>query len=295
MPGVLVGLKDIYYALLGQDDATGTAYGTPTKLVGAIQANINPNASTETLFADDGPMETASTMGQIELELIAADVPLDVQATLLGHTVEGAILKRKSNDVPPWVAIGFRALKSNNKYRYAWLLKGKFSQPEQSHETRGDSISFQTPTLNGVFVKRDYDDQWIIQTDEDMVDYMPAIGQNWFTAVGGVADITAPTVQTSNPVDEATAVVVTVSPAVTFNEALAASKVNSNNVFLLNATDTLIPGTVSLSADRKTITFDPASSLATSTAHRLIITTAITDLAGNHLAAPVVINFTTAA
>lgn len=296
MPGVLVGLKDLYYALLEKDDSTGVAYGTPVRIAGAIQANINPNASIETLFADDGPMETATTMGQIELELVAADVPLDVQAILLGHTVSGAILKRKSNDVPPWVAVGFRALKSNGKYRYTWLLKGKFSQPEQSHETKGDSVNFQTPTLTGNFVKRDFDDEWIHQTDEDLADYVATIGQNWFTAVGGgvAADTTPPTLQTSNPIDNATGVAVTVSPSVTFSEALAASKVNADNVFLLDAGDNLVPGIVSLSADRKTVTFDPTANLTATTSYRLIITTAITDLAGNKLAAPVVINFTTA-
>ncbi len=295
MPGVLVGLKDLYYALLEQDNTSGVAYGTPAKITGAIQANINPNPSMETLFADDGPMETAATMGQIELELVAADIPLDVQATLLGHTLTGAILKRKAGDVPPWVAIGFRALKSNGKYRYTWLLKGKFSQPEQSHETRGDTVNFQTPTITGNFVKRDYDDERIHQTDEDLTDYVTTIGQNWFTAVGGgvAADTVAPTMVSSNPVDNATGVAVTVSPSVTFSEALAASKVNADNVFLLDAGDSPVAGTVSLSTDRKVITFDPTANLTATTVYRLIITSAITDLAGNKLAAPVVINFTT--
>lgn len=190
MPGVLVGLKDLYYALLEEDDSTGVVYGTPVRIVGAIQANINPNPSVETLFADDGPMETAATMGQIELELVAADIPLDVQAVLLGHTMSGAILERKASSSPPWVAIGFRALKSNGKYRYTWLLKGRFNEPEQNHETRGDGVNFQTPTITGHFVKRDFDDAWMVQTDEDLPDYVPSIGQGWFTAVGGVANTT---------------------------------------------------------------------------------------------------------
>lgn len=295
MPGVLVGLKDLYYALLEKDDSTGVAYGTPVRIAGAIQANINPNPSVGTLFADDGPMETAATMGQIELSLVAADIPLDVQAVLLGHTMGGAILKRKASSTPPWVAIGFRSLKSNGKYRYTWLLKGKFSEPEQNHETRGDSVNFQTPTITGNFVKRDFDDEWIHQTDEDLPDYVPSIGQGWFTAVGGdVADTTPPTVQSSNPIDGATGVATSIAPLVTFSEALATSSVNSDTVFLLDANDVYISGTISLSSDRKTVTFTPASSLAATTAYRLILTTGIRDLAGNKLASPYVLNFTTA-
>lgn len=296
MPGVLVGLKDLYYALLEQDDLTGVAYGTPVKIVGAVQANINPNASNETLFYDDGPGETAASMGQIELELVAADVPLDVQAVLLGHTLSGGVLKRKSVDVPPWVAIGFKSLKSNGKYRFVWLLKGKFSQPEQKHETKGDKVNFQTPTIKGSFVKRDYDDEWQHQTDEDLASYLPTLGTNWFTAVGGgvAADTTAPTYSSSVPTDGASSIAVSVSPAVTFSEALALSTIHAGSVFLLNASDANVAGSISISGDRKTITFDPTANLTALTAHRLIFTTTITDLAGNKLAAPYVLNFTTA-
>jgi len=184
MPGVIIGLKDLHYALLQQDDENGVVYSAPVRIAGAVQANINPNASLETLFADDGPMETSASMGKIELELIAADFPLEVQAILLGHTVSGGVLKRKASDVPPWVAIGFKSLKSNGKYRFVWLLKGKFNQPEQNHETKGDTVNFQTPTLNGSFVKRDFDDEWIHQTDEDMTNYVDSIGSGWFDAVG---------------------------------------------------------------------------------------------------------------
>lgn len=179
---VQIGLSDLHYALLTTDSVTGGAtYGEPVRIVGAITANMNPNSSIETLFADDGPMETAASMGQIELETIAADFPLAVQAILLGHTVgTDGVLKRKSADVPPWVAIGFKALKSNGKYRYTWLVKGKYSMPEMGHQTKGDSIEFQTPTMNGSFVKREADDVWIMQADEDDAAFTGAA--NWFTA-----------------------------------------------------------------------------------------------------------------
>jgi len=95
-------------------------------------------------------------------------------------------------------------------------------------------------------------------------------------------------------IDGATGVAVSTALSVTFNEALALSTINAGSVFLLDATDANIAGTINVSADRKTITFTPASNLAATTAYRLIFTTAITDLAGNKLAAPYVLNFTTA-
>lgn len=178
-----IGLRDVHYALLTEDPVEGEpTYETPVRVVGAITANINPNSSSATLFADDGPSDTAATMGEITLELNLADIPLSVQAIWLGHTYEGGILKRKGADTPPWLAIGFRTLKSSGAYRYMWLNKGKFSLPEEEYQTKGDSIEFATPTISGSFVKRDNDDEWERVADEDDEDFDTSLVGSWFTS-----------------------------------------------------------------------------------------------------------------
>jgi len=176
-----IGLRDVYYALLKVDPADGVAeYEEPVRMVGAISANINPNTSTATLFADDGPADSAATLGEISLELNLSDIPLKTQAVVLGHTYENGILRKKGADVPPWLAIGFRTLKSNGKYRYYWLNKGKFAIPEDDLATKGDSIEFKTPTISGAFVKRDSDDEWQRVGDEDDEEFTAAMKENWF-------------------------------------------------------------------------------------------------------------------
>ncbi len=162
-----IGLRDVYYAELTQDTDLGVVYNAPVRIIGAVTANVNPNASTETLFADDGPMIVASTLGEIELELVMAHLPITVLAALLGHNTIGNKLVRAADDIPPWLALGFRALKANGNYRYVWLLKGKFMVPEEAHETKGDTIDFQTPTITGSFVRRDFDDNYQYLQDED--------------------------------------------------------------------------------------------------------------------------------
>lgn len=180
--GVAIGLSNLVYAKLISDNVGDpkATYETPVPVPGAISATINPNTSEETLFADDGPYETGTTLGAISLELNVADLPLETQAELFGHTYEGGILVRKSADTPPWVAVGFKTLKSNGSYRYTWLAKGKFNLSEQANETRGDSISFQTPTANGSFVKRECDDEWERHADEDAEGFTQEIADNWF-------------------------------------------------------------------------------------------------------------------
>ena len=178
-----IGLRDVHYALLTADEPGGSAtYAAPVKVVGAISANINPNTSSSTLFADDGPYDAAATMGEISLELNLADIPDKTQAVWLGHTYKNGMLIKKSTDVPPWLALGYRSLKSNGAYRYVWLVKGKFAALEEEYGTKGDSVEFKTPTINGSFVKRDSDDVWEIKADSDAESPSSAIA-TWFTAL----------------------------------------------------------------------------------------------------------------
>lgn len=297
--GTIIGLRNLVYAKLVDDPAygTGTAiYEAPKPIAGAITANVNPNASNETLFADDGPYETAATIGQIALELNVADLPLEVQADLLGHTLAGGVLIRKAGDVPPWVAIGFKSLKSNGKYRYTWLAKGKFSLPEQNNETKGDSVNFQTPTIQGSFVKRECDDEWERHIDEDHPDFIPSMAANWFNnPYGGLADTTPPSITNVTPADSATGVATTASVVWTFNEPLALTTVTTGNFMVIEDSDgTPVAGTLSINAGRTQVTFTPSNNLSAATAYRAIVTTDVTDLAGNKLAAPSVTKFTTA-
>lgn len=181
--GILIGLRDLHYAILISDDPnTGAVYEKPVRIAQAINAKISPKQNTETLYADDGPFVTVASMGEVDVELEVSDLPLEVQAALLGHTISNGVMIKKSTDIAPEVAIGFRSVKSNGKYRYVWLLKGKFHLPEEDYATKADKISFNTPKLKGTFVKR-LDDVWQYVADEDSLDFDPTIASSWFTSV----------------------------------------------------------------------------------------------------------------
>ena len=154
-----IGCDNLVYATMTTEDTASTppAYGEVKQAIGVMSLNINPNGAQETLFADDGPMETASTLGRIEVEIQKNELTTENKADLLGHQIDakGALVYGDS-DIPPWVAIGFRTLKSNGNYRHVWLYKGKFTEPEDSNETKGDSINFQSDTINGQFTRLNY-------------------------------------------------------------------------------------------------------------------------------------------
>lgn len=184
---VAIGVDNLVYSLLLTDEVDSTpTYDTPEDLPGVISINVNPNFSNETLFADDGPYEVATSLGKIDVEINQADLTLTQQAALLGHQIASGVLYRRSADTPPWVAIGFRSIKSNGSYRYTWLTKGMFAPSEQKNETKSDKINFQTPTIKGSFVKRVSDDLWEKHVDEDEAGWQASYATDWFTSVGEV-------------------------------------------------------------------------------------------------------------
>lgn len=185
MAGVPIGLKDLYYALLTSDDDSGAVYESPKKISQAISVTVTPTVNPATLYADDGASETASSLGETNVALNTKDIPKAVQADLLGHTVNSdGVLIRSAEDNAPYVAVGFRSVKTNGSYRYVWLYKGKFQPQTQNYQTGGGTPAFQTPTINGVFVKRDYDSQWQVEVDaDDTLVTDQTVITNWFTAV----------------------------------------------------------------------------------------------------------------
>lgn len=283
-----VGLTNMVYAIMQEDsDIIGgtPSYGPITRITGAIMANIKSGGGVQTQFADDGPHNVATSMGEITLEIKLADLPLDVQAALLGSTMTGAINKDNAQDTPPWVAIGYKTLKANGGYRYYWLLKGKFAIPEDNSETKKDTLTFQEPTIVGSFVKRECDDDWRAMADEDSLNYVAAVGTNWFSIVGGsetITDTTAPTISSVVPADSATAVAVTSTVVWTFDEALAYTTINANNFYLQkNSDDSLVAGTLSVDTTRKIVTFTPNENLEASTTYDAYVTGDVTDIYGN--------------
>ena len=194
MTSTRIGVSNFVYAkMTAEETATSLpTYATPVSAPGLMSLNINPNASVDTLFADDGPFETASTIGAVEVEIQKNALSSANKADLLGKTIDskGAVVS-SDTDIPPYVAIGFKSLKANGKYRYVWLYKGKFSDPEDNNETKGDSINWQSDTITGRFVKLQYEytyqgkkiHPWKYEIDEDDDAAATATIAAWFTAV----------------------------------------------------------------------------------------------------------------
>ena len=154
-PQPYIGIDRAYIALVltDPDDADPT-YSTPIRLKGAVEAAFNPNAAVQNFYADDGVYVSTSRAGDIELTMSLADLTSETYALLTGADYDSAsgLVEDNQNDVPPEVAFGFRAQKSDGTHEYNWLKIGVFGKPQQAYQTKSDTITYQTKPL--IFMAR---------------------------------------------------------------------------------------------------------------------------------------------
>ncbi|WP_069648986.1 major tail protein [Caloranaerobacter ferrireducens] len=178
-----IGLKDIHIAVLTQDDNTGVTYDTPIKLERAISARLSPKVSSENIYSDDTVEDVITAFEGVDVEIEINQLSLESRAKLQGAKVVKGVLIESKEDIPPTLALGFKSKKNNGKYRYVWLLKGKFELASDEYDTEGEKPQPKSAKIKGTFFARDYDGNYRFIADEDQAGIDQTIIDGWFTAV----------------------------------------------------------------------------------------------------------------
>lgn len=184
-----IGLDRLYYAKITENENGEETYDTPVPLAKAITAELSVELAEATLYADDGAAEVVKEFQSGTLTLGVADIGVDAAEVLTGATLDdNKVLISASEDGGAPVAIGFRAKKANGKYRYFWLYRVKFGIPATNLQTKGDSITFSTPTIEGTVMRRNKPDgqgkhPWKAEVSEDDPGVSPETITSWYTEV----------------------------------------------------------------------------------------------------------------
>ena len=184
-----IGLDSLFYAKITEDTEGNETYDTPKILAKAMTAELTIDPAEATLFADDGVCEVVKEFKSGTLTLGIDDIGAAVAGDLIGVKVDnnGVLVSSVEDSAEP-VAVGFRAKKANGKYRYFWLYRVKFGIPGTSLQTKGDSITFSTPTIEGTVMRRNKEDAggnhpWKIEVTEGETGVTPATISGWFSEV----------------------------------------------------------------------------------------------------------------
>ena len=150
-----IGLDKLYYAKITEGADGEETYAAPVQLAKAISADLSVELAEATLYADDGAAEVAKEFKSGTLSLGIDDIGTEAASVLTGATIDtNKVVISASEDNGSPVAIGFRAKKANGKYRYFWLYRVIFGIPSTNLATKGDSITFSTPTIEGTVLRR---------------------------------------------------------------------------------------------------------------------------------------------
>ena len=184
-----IGLDKLYYAKITEDKDGNETYETPTPLAKAMTADLSVELAEATLYADDGAAEIVKEFKSGTLSLGIDDLGASIASDLTGATIDsdGVIISTQEDGGAP-VAVGFRAKKANGKYKYYWLYRVKFGIPATNLATKGDSITFSTPTIEGTILRRNKIDgankhPWKAEATEGDAKVSADIIVNWYKNV----------------------------------------------------------------------------------------------------------------
>jgi phi13 family phage major tail protein len=178
-----VGLRDIHIAILKTDTAIEVTYEKPIKLERAISAKLTPKMNSENIYSDDSVEEILQVFEGVDVEIEVNQLALTSRAILQGSKIVKGVLIENKDNIAPTIALGFKSKKSNGKYRFVWLLKGKFEIASDEYDTEQDKPAVKSAKLTGNFYSRDFDGNYRFLADEDETGVDLAIIESWFVDV----------------------------------------------------------------------------------------------------------------
>lgn len=204
-----IGLTNIWYSPL-TEATDGTALYEGAKRLGkAVSCSTSITNNSAKLYGDDALAESDTSFSSGTITLGVTDDDESVFAELLGHTItpDGEVIKG-ATDAPIYVGLGRIVTKMVNgayKYKVEFLYKVKFSEPSQDNTTKGESIEFATPSVEGIIStlddeKNTWNKSKTFNTKSDALTYL----KNLMAAAGETYRVTYDLMGGSGSVDDET-------------------------------------------------------------------------------------------
>ena len=194
-----IGLDKLFYAKITEGENGEETYAKPQSMAKAMTADLSVELAEATLYADDGAAEIVKEFKSGTLSLGIDDIGATLASDLTGAVIDknGVIVSTTEDGGAP-VAVGFRAKKANGKYKYYWLYRVIFGIPATNLATKGDGITFSTPTIEGTILRRNKPDAkgkhpWKAEVTEGDTSVAASVISGWYN------EVYEPTYDTATP------------------------------------------------------------------------------------------------
>lgn len=170
-----IGLKYPKYSKItiteGEGGAETESYGTVKTAGRAMSADVSVNISQDKQYADDNVAEVDPEFIDGTLTLSVDELPMEAIADLCGATLDSGQsgtgdLTFAAEDAAPYVRFGFivpMMVRGARKWTSIILTRAKFGPPQDSYQTKGQSVAFQGSTITANIMKN-ADGKWKIQS-----------------------------------------------------------------------------------------------------------------------------------
>lgn len=160
-----IGLQYCAYAPYIEDEAAGTySYGAGKRGRKMMRADRKINFAESSLYCNDDVGEYAKEFIDGDLAVEQDEFTDIMRVDLLNNKVKeieinGESVKEVSStadDNPPYMGFGFietKIIDKQRKYHAQFYKKVVFSEPDENAQTKGNSITWQTPTIAGKILK----------------------------------------------------------------------------------------------------------------------------------------------
>lgn len=301
----LCGIEKLYVAKQIMDSASAMTFTAPTYYKDVQELDIKPKVNSAKAYAENRLVDQATEFDSADISVSRYSMTSAERAFLLGQTIAaGGGVIAANGDTPPFVALLYKApirVNGAKAYRYGVIYKTMFTPPDENLKgLEGKPDLSQVAKISGTAQSTDWSFKdadnnekhpWEYHIDTTDPNCPEDIDATWFTSVHipSVDAILDLALSSSTPATNATGIVLTTKPALTFNNAIAAY----NNVLLMNVTDgTLVENTMALDTTGKVLTLTPGANLVTAKTYNIILS-GVTDVYGQVLATQI-IKFTTA-
>lgn len=145
-----IGLTNPYIAKLVNEKTK--QYESGFRCGKAMSTNITPNYNEGKLYADNQLSESVKEFKDGTMTLGTDRLPKIAESVCFGHKTSENGVVYKTDDGANYVGVGFyvdEILDGVKKYSAIVVYKVKFSEGAEEYKTKGESIEFKTPALNG--------------------------------------------------------------------------------------------------------------------------------------------------
>ena len=180
---IVLGLKKAFRAIMTANSDVSAIYDVPVACKDIRTVDIKISKQSIDVPGDDTIITSIYDVDGADVSLEFAQQSSSERAIFLGEKrlTNGIIVSGGLVD-PPEMAFGYMKTMTGGVSRYVWLLRCKFSQPDDTSETKEPgTIKPQYPKIDGKASKRFADDMWKFSIDSDDPIFTALIGTNWFT------------------------------------------------------------------------------------------------------------------